>query len=216
MNRLVKTNDQSFTLYNDVFNEHYHSVNGALTESSHIFIKHGLHAVIRTEINLLEIGLGTGLNAVLTHLETSRKHFKVTYHGIELYPPEKSLLKSYYSCYEEPLRSAGMAISEIPWGNVHKCGDHFTLKKIQADFTKMHLKTMYNLVYFDAFSPEVHPKAWTTDVFQRISSHMSSGGILVTFSAKGMVKRSLKEAGFTINILPGPPGKRHIIQAKKN
>ncbi len=128
MKRLVKTKDHSYTLYSDVFNEHYHSVNGALTESNHIFIQNGLHAVNKPSINILEIGFGTGLNAVLTHLETTRQHLNVTYHGIDLYPPEKATLDAFYSGFEEPLRSAGNAISKIPWGKSHDCSNLFTLK----------------------------------------------------------------------------------------
>ncbi|MEA3447788.1 MAG: tRNA (5-methylaminomethyl-2-thiouridine)(34)-methyltransferase MnmD [Bacteroidota bacterium] len=216
MNRIVQTKDHSYTLYSDVFNEHYHSVNGALTESTHIFIQNGLHAANKQKINILEIGFGTGLNAVLTHLETTQQHLNVTYHGIDLYPPALPILENYYNRYEEPVRSAGIAISKLPWGKLHACSNLFTLKKTQADFTKFDFKASYDLVYFDAFSPETHPEAWTYTMFKKISSHLSPKGILVTFSSKGMVKRNLQDAGFSINILPGPPGKRHITQAMKN
>ncbi|MGC9330303.1 MAG: tRNA (5-methylaminomethyl-2-thiouridine)(34)-methyltransferase MnmD [Bacteroidales bacterium] len=216
MKRLVKTKDHSYTLYSDVLNEHYHSVNGAMTESSHIFIKNGLYAVNKQNITILEIGFGTGLNAVLTHLETTRQHINVTYYGIDLYPPDQATLHAFYSGFEEPHRSAGIAISKIPWGKLHACSNLFTLKKTQADFTKIGLKTSYDLVYFDAFSPEAHPQAWTYTMFKKIHSLLSPHGVLVTFSSKGVVKRNLKDAGFSINILPVPPGKRHIIQAIKN
>ncbi|MFO7791090.1 MAG: tRNA (5-methylaminomethyl-2-thiouridine)(34)-methyltransferase MnmD [Bacteroidota bacterium] len=214
MNRIVQTKDNSCTLYSDTFKEHYHSTNGALTESSHIFIKNGLYAVNKQKINILEIGFGTGLNAVLTHLEANRRGINVMYHGIDLYPPEKAELKAYYESFDEPVCSAGVAMMQNPWNQTHNCGDHFSLKKIKADFTGFDFTAKYDIIYFDAFSPEVQPEAWDYKMFAKMYQHMKPSGILVTFSVKGKVKNALRKTGFEIEILPGPPGKRHILRAK--
>ena len=201
MERIIEyTADGSATLFVPELNEHYHSVKGALTESSHIFIDMGLKASASPAPHILEIGFGTGLNALLTLIEAERSGRQIHYTGIELYP--------------------------LPWETVEKLryndrpgGDG----EIQGDFTIMDRSSLitdrtslFSLLYFDAFAPEKQPEMWTQELFDELYVMMEEEGILTTYCAKGVVRRMLQAAGFIVERLPGPPGgKREILRAKK-
>jgi tRNA U34 5-methylaminomethyl-2-thiouridine-forming methyltransferase MnmC len=211
----VQTEDNSWTLKSDKFNECYHSYHGAVTESSHVFIKNGLLATSKKSIRLLEVGFGTGLNAVLSHLEADRRNMHIDYYGIELYPPPTGLLQDYYSRFEEPIHTAGLAMTDKSWNETLNCGENFTLLKIQQDFQNYLPQGPFDLVYFDAFSPDVHPEAWTKTMFSRLAERMNKNALLATYSSRGSVKENLRGAGFFVKRYAGPPGKRHIIRAEK-
>ncbi|MGM0624976.1 MAG: tRNA (5-methylaminomethyl-2-thiouridine)(34)-methyltransferase MnmD [Bacteroidota bacterium] len=215
MAQVVKTGDGSYTLKNSKFGEYYHSVNGAISESSLVFIKNGLLFADKNNCRILEYGFGTGLNAVLSHLEANRRNLKVHYTGVELFPLGAEETESFYTNFEEPVRSAGIAMNQKIWNLENTCGDNFTLLKLKADFTKTQLSGNYDVVFFDAFSPESHPEAWKPEVFQHLYEHTAPHGILVTYSAQGKVKQALRNAGYQVSRLPGPPGKRHILRAIK-
>jgi len=211
----IKTEDNSWTLKSEKFKEHYHSYHGAITESSHVFIRNGLLAVQKSNVRLLEIGFGTGLNAVLSHLEANNRGMHIDYYGIELYPPSDELLRDYYSRFEEPIRTAGLAMTDKSWNETLNCGENFTLCKAQQDFQRYLPEGPFDLVYFDAFSPDAHPEAWTKTMFSRLAGHMNKNALLVTYSSRGSVKENLRGTGFSVKRYSGPPGKRHIIRAEK-
>lgn len=218
---LQTTADGSYTLFVPELNEHYHSTNGALQESELVFIHNGLHHLppCIKEINLLEVGFGTGLNALLTIIEAKKQKRRINYVAIEPYPVEIEIIEKLNYAeiigsteaegYFKKLHSAG-------WSYPSFLSDYFIISKIQAALDQIVLRdTQFNLVYFDAFGPEVQPELWTEEIFAKLYACMVTNGILVTYSCKGTVKRALKAAGFTIEKLPGPAGKREVLRAVK-
>ncbi|MBI5219315.1 MAG: tRNA (5-methylaminomethyl-2-thiouridine)(34)-methyltransferase MnmD [Bacteroidia bacterium] len=216
------TGDGSHTLYVPELNEHYHSTHGAIRESSHIFIHAGLKSIdISSDpINILEIGFGTGLNALLTFLEAKKNNQTIYYTGIEAHPLDRSVYEKLNYCSlirEAGLKTIFLKLHEAEWDETECISEKFILEKIHRkieDFIPDNNR--YNIVYFDAFSPAVQPDIWTEEIFKKIAKSMLPGGILVSYSTKGDVKRALKASGFTIKKLPGPKGKREILRAVKN
>lgn len=220
MQRIIeKTEDGSATLYVPELNEHYHSVKGARTESQHIFIDMGLNASAVPCPHVLEIGFGTGLNALLTLEAAGQEKRHVHYTAIELYPltwQEVDALK--YS--DHPLFRA---LHQSPWEADVEITPYFTLRKVQADIETISRDRLlsinqapFDVVYFDAFAPEKQPELWKEEVFRSIHAAMSAGGILTTYCAKGVVRRMLQAIGFKMERLPGPPGgKREILRGRK-
>jgi tRNA U34 5-methylaminomethyl-2-thiouridine-forming methyltransferase MnmC len=219
--QIFTTEDGSDSVFANEFNEHYHSVHGALQESSHIFIGAGLLAVpsLSTDLNILEVGFGTGLNALLTLADPSVALRKVHYVAMEPYPLPFELAASLnycsalgYSSYNQQFLRMHSHQSGIP---VY-LADNFIFNRIEAKIEEVELaSSMFHLVYFDTFSPQAQPELWTTEIFFTLFSSMQPGGILVTYSCKGSVKRALKTAGFRVENIPGPPGKREITRALK-
>ena len=229
MDRIIEhTADGSATLYVPQLDEHYHSVKGALTESLHIFIDMGLKSSEASAPRILEIGFGTGLNALLTLIEAERSGRQVHYTGIELYPlPWETIEQLHYAdlMNDERLMVNGEQIAQwfkalhtAVWEEDVVITPHFTLRKVQADFANPASLTVnrssFTVIYFDAFAPEKQPEMWTQELFNHLYVLMEQGGILTTYCAKGVVRRMLQAAGFTVERLPGPPGgKREILRA---
>ncbi len=217
MERIIEhTEDGSATLFVPSLNEHYHSVKGAHTESQHIFVEMGLNASQATEPRILEIGFGTGLNALLTLETVESASRKVYYTGVELYPlPWNTVAQLGYST--NPLFET---LHTAPWEQDVAITPHFTLHKVQEDVATGHLSFVgnarYDVVYFDAFAPEKQPEMWSEELFSHIFVILNKGGILTTYCAKGSVRRMLQAVGFLVERLPGPPGgKREILRAQK-
>jgi len=217
MQKLIVTSDGSHTIYIPELNEHYHSVHGAVQESRHIFINNGLNFNTPQHLNILEIGFGTGLNALLTALEIEGTNRSADYTTVEKYPLEKELIKILNHKYIAGNKSEEIfrMLHSSSWNIPTKITNNFTVKKLLGDINDITLEGSYALIYFDAFGPDKQPGMWTTEVFEKISAVTRSGGILVTYSAKGQVKRNLRSCGFEVNLLPGPPGKRQMIRAIK-
>ncbi len=222
MRHLITTSDGSHTLYVPELGEHYHSVHGAVQESMHIFIQHGLQALPAGEgpLYIFEMGLGTGLNLLLTALKPLDR--PVHYVSVEAYPvnAEEAASLNYGTLFTDHPEAAGLmkTIHALPWNEAAELRPGFTMLKIHAklaevDWTKL---PQFHLVYFDAFAPDAQPVLWAEEVFQTLYNQMHPGGILVTYCAKGSVRRALKDAGFTIEKLPGPPGKREMTRARKS
>jgi tRNA U34 5-methylaminomethyl-2-thiouridine-forming methyltransferase MnmC len=214
---LKHTADGSHTLYVPALDEHYHSLFGALTESRHIFISAGLATVGRQNIEVLEVGFGTGLNALLTALYAAEHQLHVTYTSLEKYPLEQPVIDTlnYGSITGERGQKTFEAIHEALWGIEVNINEWFTLKKIESDLTRYDPEGIFDLIYFDAFGPDKQPEMWSEEVMQRITAVTQPGTVLVTYSAKGSLKRMLKALGFDITLLPGPPGKRVMTRAVK-
>ncbi len=218
MNEIEITADGSATIYVPHLDEHYHSVKGALTESLHIFrdcafLHHPCQHLNHT-LRVLEIGFGTGLNAVVTAM-ASTENCCAHYISLELYPVEAQLIEklNYGEMVDNNLL---LKLHEAPWEQAHVITPHFTLEKLQCDFTQCTLPTDIDVVYFDAFAPEKQPEMWVEELFKRIFEAMSYGGILTTYCAKGEIRRRLQRVGFVVERLPGPPGgKREILRATK-
>jgi tRNA U34 5-methylaminomethyl-2-thiouridine-forming methyltransferase MnmC len=217
MNQIVKTSDGSHTIYVPELNEHYHSIHGAVQESEHIFIKAGYESCNTEPLNIFEAGFGTGLNALLTAVRAAKDNREVFYTSIEKYPVAPDLIKLL-----NHIEFAGTdgkiifdTIQSSPWDQMNCICNNFNLNKIKGDLSDFIPVYPIDLVYYDAFGPDKQPSMWTRAIFEKIASAMRTGGILVTYSSKGEVKRNLRSVGFDVKLLPGPPGKREMISAKK-
>jgi len=213
----MMTEDGSHTMFMYGMDEPYHSTHGALRESMHVFINEGLYRTEQTPMRILEVGFGTGLNALLSMKESVYRNLNIYYHAVEKYPLNESeyTLLNYEQIIDKCPEGALLRMHNSPWGEPVKMTDHFTLYKENSDFRSMNLPSHFNLVYFDAFSPEKQPELWAKDIFDNISNVSDPGAILVTYSAKGAVRRTLTECGFSVYKVPGPPGKREMIRAVK-
>jgi tRNA U34 5-methylaminomethyl-2-thiouridine-forming methyltransferase MnmC len=217
--KLVITGDGSHSLFVPEINEHYHSSFGAMNESRHVFIEAGLRFLLaeKSTIHVLEVGFGTGLNALLTCLEA--KNHNINYTAIEAYPLSFDTIQQLN--YPDLLNdeNAGRIFRELhlaKWEQPCNITEQLVLTKKNVFLEEAQFSPQYfHLIYFDAFAPDVQPELWTGSIFQRLYGWLAPGGILVTYSSKGAVKQNLRSAGFTIERLAGPPGKRHILRAKK-
>lgn len=217
-----ETKDGSTTLFVPALNEHYHSVNGALQESLHVFIRAGLDFVLsqQQEARLLEVGFGTGLNALLSlqHLQ-GQPAKSLHYDTLEKYPLTWELIQAMHFekfILQPELLDYLPRLHQAPWEEADSLLPNFRLRKMEADL-KTHLlpEAYYHLIYFDAFAPEKQPGLWTDEIFARLYASLLPGGVLVSYCAKGSFKRSLKAAGFTLEALPGPAGKREMTRARR-
>jgi len=222
LERLITiTEDGSHTVFAQELNEHYHSIHGAVQESRHIFIGTGLHqACLNTgELNILEVGFGTGLNVLLTLADPVISGRRVNYTAIEPYPLDPELVSELnYNTIPglELFHDDFLKMHVQPFIITKEIREAFFFTKLPEKAEQAKLPaSMYNLVYFDAFSPNIQPELWTPALFSAIHESMMPGGILVTYCAKGIVKRALKGVGFRVENLPGPPGKNQITRAVK-
>ena len=214
---IKRTKDGSHTIFVPGLKEHYHSMHGALQESRHVFIKEGFHKCTKDVIYLLEAGFGTGLNAILTFIEAEKNNKKIFYLGIDQYPLDWKLVSklNYPDLLPENIRETFKELHQSKWGVTNMLSPWFTFQKIKANLGTYNPTPGLDLVYFDAFSPDIQPEMWSRDIFFRIFEALNRGGILTTYSAKGSVKRILKDIGYEVDLIKGPPGKRQMIRAVK-
>jgi tRNA U34 5-methylaminomethyl-2-thiouridine-forming methyltransferase MnmC len=216
---LVDTSDGSPTIFLPEMDEQYHSLYGAVTESNHVFIQNGLLYYSASDPVIFEVGFGTGLNCLLTAHWAGREKREVSYVTIEKFPLSDNIIKQLN--YGRFIADAGeqlfSAIHAYPWNREVQVTPYFSLLKIQADFilTDRELPQKCNVVYFDAFGPDKQPEMWTQALFNRIYQLMQPGGIFVTYSAKGEVRRRLISSGFGVEKIPGPPGKKEMLRGIK-
>jgi tRNA U34 5-methylaminomethyl-2-thiouridine-forming methyltransferase MnmC len=212
---LTWTKDGSHTLFNEKTGEHYHSIFGAVQESKHIFIRAGLMAVtpIPRVLRVLEVGFGTGLNALLTLLWSGKEEQPVHYTGIEPFPLSLTVVRKLN--YPVLLQTDRLLLEKLHQAKKSQpVTPFFTLDLLPETFQLFEAPDNYfHVVYFDAFSPDSQPEMWTEEGFRKLFRMLVPHGILVTYSCKGRVKRALKSAGFQIEKLPGPPGKREFLRA---
>ncbi len=221
--KIQVTDDGSTTLFSEQFNEIYHSRHGAWQESQHVFIEAGLKHQSQQlpQINLLEVGFGTGLNALLTLAylqEINPKEIKIYYTGLEPLPVGIALIKELHfpqMAENTELLALLEKIHQVKWEQAQAITPNFELTKINTSLQTWQASTQFDLVYFDAFAPSKHPEMWEQDIFEKLYEIMNPKGVLVTYCAKGSVKRNLKAAGFAIEALPGPPRKREMTRATK-
>ena len=216
--RIIETADGSRTIQIEDWQEQYHSIHGAIREACHVFIEQGLHAVENREIAILEMGFGTGLNALITYLEAKKRQLKIRYFGIEAFPvPDEELeLLNYPEMLKTPgLEGVFKQLHESPWDEATALDANFILTKKHMDFKDVSDIEKYHLIYFDAFGPRVQPELWSYERFQKMYNALLPKGVLVTYSAKGSVRRAMEKCGFQVERLPGPPGKREMLRAIK-
>ncbi len=237
---IVITADGSSTIHLPDWDEQYHSKHGAIQEAYHVFIKHGLHYFCDPEgneesqqktnditsnlvekthnISILEIGFGTGLNAFITLLEAEKLKILVNYFGVEGYPvlmDEITQLNYSKELNAKVKTSLFNELHEVSWEISHEITSHFSLTKQNKFFSEIEEEDSYNIIYFDAFGARVQPELWTESIFKKMYGALKTKGVLVTYSAKGSVRRAMETVGFKVERLPGPPGKREMLRASK-
>ena len=221
---LQATEDGSLTLYTPRFGEHYHSTHGAVQESRHIYTGLALEGRLATwhqdkerPLRLFEVGLGTGLNALLTALIADREQIPIHYTSIEKYPLAEEVF--HHLSYEDVIGEGSdellRRLHESPWGEDVSITPFFTLHKGLGDLTDYVFPQALDVVYYDAFSPEAQPELWEERLFLLLYDAMNWQATLATYCAKGVVRRALQHAGFSVERLPGPPGKREVLRAVK-
>ena len=220
MLEIIKTTDGSHTVFSQEYGSSYHSLHGAMNESMHVFIEHGLRhlAAQRKEIKVLEMGFGTGLNAWLALLEAEQLDLKLHYTAIEAYPVPLDLVAKLNYPGQLPAANGRQHFEEIhaaAWGDWVEITPRFALKKIEGKLEEVDFGAGFDLIFYDAFGPESQPELWEAPVMQRMFEALNPGGFLVTYCAKGAFRRALKEIGFMVEVLPGPPKKREMTRAGK-
>ncbi|MCP9198366.1 tRNA (5-methylaminomethyl-2-thiouridine)(34)-methyltransferase MnmD [Gramella sp. GC03-9] len=221
--KIIQTADGSVTIHLPEWNEQYHSKHGAVQEARHVFLKMGLHKLVDDrsieKIDILEIGFGTGLNAFLTFLEAEKLKLKIDYTGVEAFPVKLEEIERLN--YPEVVSASEKdwvfnAMHQQEWEKKGDVSEAFQLTKQKKDFKEIRDEAAYDLIYFDAFGARVQPELWTEEIFSLMYRALRSNGILVTYAAKGSVRRAMQANGFQVEKLPGPPGKREMLRAVKS
>lgn len=214
----LPTGDGSLTLRSEQLGEQYHSLHGAVLESTHVYIKAGLESVSKDEVDVLEVGLGTGLNLLLTWVRCLEGKCRVRYTALEPYPLRREQLEALGHCADlawpglhEPFIER-MTSSDDGW---HEALGDLTFRKLEVPVADHEANEAYDVIYFDAFAPGVQPELWTVDIFQSMHRALRTGGVLVTYCAKGEVRRAMIAAGFVAKRHKGPPGKAHMLRGVK-
>ena len=216
--KIILTADGSSSLFVPAINETFHSKHGAIQEAYHVFIQNGLSEIPKSEIAILEIGLGTGLNALITALEAETRSIHIQYTGLEAFPIHIEEFQSLNFCKIITSSQCRLLLEQIftaPWDETTIVNAHFTLTKKAMKFEQFQSEEAFDLIYFDAFGPDVQPELWTENIFSNLYKALNKDGILVTYSAKGSVRRAMQSIGFTVERLPGPLGKREMLRGRK-
>lgn len=217
---IISTADGSQTIQSTKWQNTWHSRYGAVQESQHVFIKHGLMPLLNNlpQINIFEMGLGTGLNALLTLIKASEQQQKIHYSAVELHPLEQELIPQLNYCsflHKTDFQQQFLQIHNNQWEIPATINPYFTFQKHNTCLTEFKPALKYNLIYFDAFSPNEQPHLWTEAVFAQLFKALATNGVLVTYCCKTTVRRAMENVGFTLHKLKGPPGKREMLKAVK-
>ena len=201
--------DGSTTIYSSRFDQHYHSIFGAKVESELVFIELGLKYALSkfSEVNLLEMGFGTGLNSLLSLEYAEKTSKKISYTGLEAYPISEEMINQ--------LSFDSSNLHKMEWGKEFLLRPNFSYRKLKTRLEDFETSAKFNLIYYDAFAPESQPELWSTEVFEKLYALMSDGGVLTTYCSKSYVQRNLKSAGFIVEKHPGPPRKREVLRVIK-
>lgn len=220
---IIPTADGSVTISVPAAGVTYHSKHGAIQESMHVFIRAGLHYMLskditRNPLRILEMGFGTGLNALLVLQESIRTGIPVAYETIEAFPLENVVFSQLNYCGQlqaPELQPLFLELHQSSWDTTHPVTNRFSFTKRNTTLEEFCSQEPVDLIFYDAFAPSAQPELWTVEIFQKLFDLLSPGGILTTYCSKGDVRRAMMAAGFTVEKIPGPPGKREMVRAKK-
>lgn len=216
--KIITTGDGSKTIYLPHLDETYHSSHGAVQEAIHVFIKHGIQLLEQDEIRVFEMGFGTGLNALLSYIESEKSNKKIHYSGIEAYPVnfDIAIQMDYCSLVGREHQSKFEQLHKVDWDCENQLSGQFSFEKIHAKIEDyVPSKEQFDIVFYDAFGPRAQSAMWEPFILRKMHDLLKPNGFLVTYCAKGQVKRDLRSIGFEVESLPGPPGKREMTRAWK-
>lgn len=217
--RLLITEDGSHTIYLPELKETYHSTHGAIRESEYVFIRQGLKHALREgkkTIEIFELGFGTGLNALLSWIYAERNQISINYHSIEAFPLTREDIEvlNYASLLDAAdATDKFVKIHQCDWNEVVELSPYFQLNKIEKLMEDFHTEMQFDVCYFDAFAPSKQAEMWEIAILEKVKNMLVPQGILVTYCAKGQLKRDLKSLAFEVESLPGPPGKKEMVRA---
>jgi len=219
--KVIETEDGSSTILMEDWGESFHSIHGAIQEAQHVYIKNGLRFAfehVNEDLNILEIGFGTGLNCFLTFINSLKQDKKIFYTGVEGYPLQVSEWKSlnYVDLLDGKYTDTFLKMHSCDWETIYNLSDNFSLIKKHLMFDRIDFINQFDLVYFDAFGFQYQPELWTEEIFFKVFKALKPNGVLVTYACKGEVNRILRKIGFRVERLEGPPGKRHMTRAIKS
>ena len=216
---IYTTEDGSHSIISKKFGVGYHSRHGAIAEAYHVFIDAALRfkAVIQKDIKIMEIGFGTGLNAFVTYLEALKRNLHISYTAIEAFPIslEQAQSLNYPQILNPEQGNFFLNMHQVEWDVPVSVHEQFLLEKKLIAFEKIDFENQFDIIYFDAFAPNAQPELWSDEIMNKMYQALKPNGIMTTYCAKGIVKRSMKKAGFTVEALPGPPHKREMTRATK-
>ena len=218
--KIIITDDGSTTIHLPDLDEQYHSKHGAIQEAYHVYINTGLEYLLKQSqpkpLKILEIGFGTGLNAFITLLEADKNKIPISFTGVEAYPISSlEIEKLNYPLLLNSTEAYFKKLHQSEWEKQISISTHFSILKRKQFFSEITDKNNFHLIYFDAFGARVQPELWTEQIFKKMYTALKKGGVLVTYSAKGSVRRAMQTVGFEVERLPGPPGKREMLRARK-
>jgi tRNA U34 5-methylaminomethyl-2-thiouridine-forming methyltransferase MnmC len=217
---LIITADGSHSIAIPELNVTYHSIHGAIQESKHVYIDAGLygsgHSNWPDQYKIFEMGLGTGLNALLTAIEAEKQKKTIYYTVVEQLPLSLEEIKALNYCEHLQHEKLFLKIHESKWEEDVTISEYFILRKEKANLVNYSPTNKFNLIYYDAFAPNAQPELWTKQIFEKLFHMLGVNGILVTYCSKGEVRRAMIAAGFTVKKMPGPPGKREMLRAIKS
>jgi len=217
---IILTSDRSHSIAIPAMNVTYHSTHGAIQESMHVFIEAGLHHIAagKDQISIFEMGFGSGLNALLSIAEAEKKQQKIFYETVEADPLEANMysLLNYCKQLNRPdLQPLFELLHRCAWNTKAEITPYFSFRKNSGSLVDFLTEQQFNVVYFDAFAPEVQPELWTPDIFKKLYGWMKTGAVLTTYCSKSIVRKAMAEAGLIVEKIPGPPHKREMVRAVK-
>lgn len=217
-NEIFITQDGSHSVLSGAFGVPYHSKYGAIQETQHVFIEAALYPKIEMSksVSILEIGFGTGLNALMTLLEAHRQSLELDYHTFEKFPisMEQAQQLNYPTVFDIPTDTF-LQLHQCDWNTPTALSEKVFFTKWLSDFHAIDFQNQFDIIYFDAFAPNAQADLWEADLLSKMYAALKINGVLTTYCAKGVVKRCLRSVGFEIEAIPGPPGKREMTRAWK-
>lgn len=215
---IILSGDGSHTLISPIFQTAYHSHHGAITESEVVFIEAGL-TFLQSQgyqnIRVFEMGFGSGLNALLAKIWSEKEKINLKYHTVEAYPVPIEVIRQLNYTDKIGHHQDFLSMHTCSWGDEHVIDDHFVFCKWKCPIEELQLNKTFDAIFFDAFAPSSQPHLWEEKNIKKMYDLLQYGGVLTSFCAQGAFKRHLKAVGFTVQSLPGPPGKREMTRAIK-
>ncbi len=210
------TQDGSSSLRHSVLGDSYHSEGGAVSEALHVYIAAGFDSIEQSQVSIFEMGFGTGLNCALTLQRAAQLGVVVDYHAVELYQIDSDTVNELNYFWEDAaMRAMFESLHTARWSDAVQITENFSLTKYHDSLERVKPTVAFDLIYFDAFAYDTQPELWSREVFEQMAAMTKQGGVLVTYSSKGVVKQALRDAGFEVKRLPGACGKHHMLRAVK-